>query len=252
MQKGEKYILQSVDNALTVLELLARHEELSALEVAGHLGMGKSTAFRLLTTLASRNFVSKTRESKYRLGLKLASLGSIVTDRIEIIALAHPELVALTQSCRETSHLVMWAGEGTIQFVDKVSTHSSIQMGSMAGLRMPAHHTGTGKVLLAYRSPEEQEEYCKSANFEPVTPHTITNTDYLMKILGDIRRDGYGFDLGESEVGLTCFAAPILDFRGTAIAAISLSGSTERMQARKEELLQKVRETAAAISQKLL
>lgn len=252
MQNNEKYILQSVDNALAILELLARHEELSALEVSGHMGMGKSTAFRLLTTLANRNFVTKTKESKYRLGLKLASLGSIVTDRIEIIAVAHQELAALTQACRETSHLVMWAGDGTIQFMDKVGTHSSIQMGSMAGARMPAHLTATGKVLLAYRTAEEQEQYCGQANFEAVTPHSITNRDYLMNTLEEIRRNGFGFDFGESEVGLTCFAAPIMDFRGRAIAAVSLSGATERMLAQKEELLQKVTETAKAISAKLL
>ena len=65
---NEQYILQSVDNALAIIDLLAKHEELSAAEVARLMEIGKTTAFRLLTTLENRKFLNKTDSNRYRLG----------------------------------------------------------------------------------------------------------------------------------------------------------------------------------------
>ena len=70
---NEQYILQSVDNALAIIDLLAKHEELSAAEVARLMEIGKTTAFRLLTTLENRKFLNKTDSNRYRLGVKLSS-----------------------------------------------------------------------------------------------------------------------------------------------------------------------------------
>jgi DNA-binding IclR family transcriptional regulator len=250
MQK-DKYTLQSVDNALAILELLAAHEELSALDVAKLLRMGKSTAFRLLSTLTGRNFVTKTKESKYRLSLKVSALGAVATERIEIISAAHQELARLAREVKETTHLVVWIGDGMVQFVDKVASPTAISMASMVGMRMRAHLTATGKVLLANRPEEEQERYLRNIPFEQVTPHTIISPGQLRAELEGVRKNGYGTDFDESEIGLTCCAAPIRDFSGTVIAALSISGSSSRMEPTMEDMIRQVMAAARNISEKI-
>jgi len=116
--------------------------------------MGKSTAFRLLATLEGRSFVDKIENSKYRLGIKLASIGGIVLNRMEIIRVAHPFLVKLTEQSVETSHLVILYNNTKVQFIDKVSSPSTIRMESRIGLVRSAHVIGTGKVLLAFQDED--------------------------------------------------------------------------------------------------
>jgi IclR family KDG regulon transcriptional repressor len=149
-----KYILQSVDNALAILQLLCHYEELNVTEIAHYMHMGKSTAFRLLATLEGRSFVDKIENSKYRLGIKLASIGGIVLNRMEIIRVAHPFLVKLTEQSVETSHLVILYNNTKVQFIDKVSSPSTIRMESRIGLVRSAHVIGTGKVLLAFQDED--------------------------------------------------------------------------------------------------
>ncbi|MEG6615103.1 IclR family transcriptional regulator [Peptococcaceae bacterium 1198_IL3148] len=241
-----------MDNALLILDLLSKHEELGASEVARLMGMGKSTAFRLLSTLEGRRFVSKTENNKYRLGIHLVSIGSLVIHRMEIVRVVHPYLLNLSQQCNETAHLVVWNDDTRVQFIDKVqSSSSSIRMESMVGMCRRAHLTGTGKVLLAYQNEGAIEHYIKVVDFSPKTAHSITNGEQLLQSLEEIRRQGYGCDEDESEIGLTCFAAPIMDLSGHALAAISVSGPGERMNARRQELINLVKIAAAEISQSL-
>ena len=132
--------------------------------------------------------------------------------------------------------------------MDKVVSTSSIRMDSLIGLRRKAHLVGCGKVLLAYQPSSEIEAYIHSVNFEPMTDYSITSGNELRRELAAIREQGYGFDREESEYGLFCIAAPIRDANDTVIAAISISGPTERMKRNLEYNLAQVRQTAEKIS----
>ena len=65
--------IQSVTSALEVLDCFAVHEELGVSDVARRLGVAKSTAHRLLSTLAVKGIVEQSDETgKYYLGMHLA------------------------------------------------------------------------------------------------------------------------------------------------------------------------------------
>lgn len=245
------YILSSVDNALQILDLLSTNYELSATEVGRRLNIAKSTAFRLLTTLESRGYVKKSTNNKYRLGMKFTYMGSIVLGRMEIIKYAHPFLEKLTKETNETTHLVILEEDNNVRFVDKVTSPSTIRMESFVGLKLPAYCTATGKVLLAYKDEDEIEEYLKTTNFVQYTQYTVKNAEELREILMQIRKNGYGVDANESEIGLTCYAAPILDPSGKAIAAISVSGPSERMYINRQKLISSTKSTASEISKSI-
>ncbi|MDR0999804.1 MAG: IclR family transcriptional regulator [Clostridiales bacterium] len=251
MSDQNPYLLNSVGNALSIIDLLTKYDELTAQEVAQYMKIGKSTAFRLLSTLANHHFVTKTKDSRYRLSFKLAAIGAVVTDRIELTHIAHPFLQELSRATEETSHLVMWADDTYIQFIDKVLGHSIFRMQSLVGVRLPAHITATGKVLLAHESQEFIQRYIEATSFEPYTPYSITEPQELLKILERVRIDKYGADLDESEEGLTCYAAPIYNTNGAIMAAISASGPTERMRRNADSIIKNVKRIAGVISTEL-
>lgn len=247
-----KYILQSVDNALRLIDVLCEFEEVGVTELSKIMGLGKSTAFRLLTTLENRGYVRKDEEtSKYRLGMKFAYVGTIVLDRMEITKYSRPYLEELTQKFNEASHLVTMEDDGNVRFIDKVRGTSFVHMESVVGGKKPSYCTATGKVLLAHMPAERVLSYLQNQNFEQHTEKTTVDKDKLLEELKQIRDQGYSIDDEESEMGLTCYAAPIIDTSNQPIAAVSLSGPTSRMEKQKKEMIEEVVKTAKKISESI-
>ncbi len=242
-----KYILQSVENALSIIDLLCEYEELGVSEIGNLLNVGKSTAFRLLATLQSKNYVYKDENSKYRLSPKFLSIGNIVSNRMEIINKVHPFLVELANYSGETCHLGVWSSKIDTTFIDKVTGKNSIIMSSIIGSNKVAHSTSIGKSLLAFSDTERIDYYLNNVEYKLNTHKSIKNREELRDNLIKIQTNGYSMDDEEAEIGLTCFAAPIL-VRGKAIAAISISGPSSRMIPRKKEFTEMIKKTAHKIS----
>lgn len=251
MQDNDKYILQSVDNSLTVLELFGEYDELGVSEVAELMKIGKSTAFRILATLEHRNYLLKQNNLKYSLGMKVFSLGHVVKNRVAIRMMAHPYLQRLSKLTGETAHLVIWSDETQVVFVDKVLSSASIRMDSYVGFIMNAHLTASGKSLLSVASEDQLRYYTEHTLFERKTPNTIMSADDLLQEIAVIRQNGYAIDNEESEQGLICYAAPIVDKLGTGLAAVSISGPSHRMFEQRENCIKCVKQIAKEISQAL-
>lgn len=248
---NEKYILQSVSNALDILDLLSERKEMSVPEIAEATGFGKSSVFRLLATLESKSYVRKSEDARYSLDIKLVSMGQAAMNQNEIIRYGHPYLETLTHASGETSHLAMLFQTIYCRFVDKVVSTSTIHMDSHPGFYRPAHYMACGKVMLSNSSRVVQEHYIKSVNFERLTEYSIQSGEQLLKELEKIKAQGYAMDHEESEYGLTCVAAPIMDNAGQVIAAVSISGPTWRMKEHVEKNISLVTEAGRAISREI-
>lgn len=247
-QSDSRYILSSVDSALSILNLFLDEEELSANEIAKRIGVSRSTAFRFMVTLENRGFVTKTAYGRYRLGLNMFSLGMIAYNRMELVSLVHPYLTEMAESSGETCHASILDDGVHVMFIDRVLGSSFLKMDTAIGFRLHAHCTATGKAILAFQSEQAVGQYLRKANFEPITPQSIHDAQDLLRVLDDIRRDGYACDNEEAEPGLTCYAMPLLDSAGHAYAAISISGPTTRMEANRERHLQRLNEAVVKIS----
>ncbi len=249
---NSQYILQSVDNALRLIDILCQVEEVGVTELSKEMGLGKSTAFRLLTTLESRGYVRKNEENnKYRLGMKFAYIGTVVLNRVEIARYSRPFLERLTQSFNEASHLVAMEDDGSVRFLDKVSGTSFVHMESFVGGKKPSYCTASGKVLLANMPAEKALAHLSNQKFEEYTEKTIIDKSKILEELEKIKLQGYAMDDEESEFGLTCYAAPIYNSSNEVIAAVSMSGPTSRMEKQKEERISSVIETAKKISESI-
>lgn len=231
---SQKYILHSVENAFTILDLFFTHEELSPSDVTKYLGINRSTAFRFLVTLEKSGYITKKDTAKYRLSAKVSTLGQIAHNRMELISLVHPHLCKISAETGESSHLVIMDSPVYVTFIDKCIGTLWLKMDIMVGYTQYAHATATGKSILAYKSDQFVNQYIRSASFEQYTQNSIKNARDLLNILDKVRNDGYSCDHEEAEQGLTCYAVPILSVADCPVAAISSSGPTTRMDINRE------------------
>ena len=134
----EKYILTSVDNTLSLLNLFFDYEELSVNDAAKLLGLSRSTVFRFMVTLENRGFLSKTDHATYRLGLNMFSLGMLAYNRMELAALIHPYLQDIARQTGETSHLGIVDDGIHIMFIDRALGTSQLKMETALGYRQLA------------------------------------------------------------------------------------------------------------------
>jgi len=241
--------LQSVDNALKILEIFANEgAEFGVSELSRKLELGKSTIHRLLSTLEGRGFVVRNPiTSKFKLGIKVANMGSMVLRQVSITREARPYMEELSKATGESTHLALYA-QGDITFVDKVIGSSPAKMSSIIGMNKPAYCTGTGKMLLSCLPEQRLKEYLRNVKLQRLTPYTIIDIGELEKVLQTIKNQGYAEDQQESEEGLVCYAAPIRNGLGEVIAATSISGPASRMNEKKEPLVASIKNTAEDIS----
>jgi IclR family acetate operon transcriptional repressor len=222
--------VQSLERALDLLEALAGADELGVSEIAAQTGLVPSTAHRLLGTLVARGYASQNPATgRYMLGYKLLELTSGVQDRLgRLRTAARPHLEAIQTETGETTNLVVLEGRDVV-YIESVSGTRSVRLHTEVGRSIPAHTSGAGKALLAWRDPADVTELLAGAPLAPSTPHTITTLDALQDDLAKIRARGYATDNEEHEPGVACVATPILDGAGFPLAAISISGPTPRM-----------------------
>ncbi|TRY27647.1 IclR family transcriptional regulator [Brevibacillus sp. LEMMJ03] len=226
--------VQSVDRALYILDLLKEHNDgLGITELAHRMDVAKSTVHRLLTSLKNQGYVRQDPlTERYLLGLKLIELGSIVTQSLEIRTIAKPILNQLVQETGETSHLVILE-DGEVVYIEKIESPYTIRMYSLIGKRAPVHCTGVGKAIIAYLPEEQVRRIAAQRGLKKFTENTITSLDDLLVHLQEIKANGYSLDREEHEPGICCVAAPILNHNGEAVAGVSVSGPTMRMNEEK-------------------
>ncbi|MDL2078175.1 IclR family transcriptional regulator [Streptomyces sp. GXMU-J15] len=244
--------MQSVDRAISVLEILAQRGEAGVSEVAGEIDVHKSTAFRLLGALETRGLVEQAGErGKYRLGFGIVRLAGAVTGRIDITQQGRPVCERLAEELGETVNIAVMQEHYAINLY-QVRGPGAITAHNWVGQLTPLHATSSGKILLAHMPGKERTALLTAAGLKKVTPHTITAKSKLEKNLAEARERGYAYTLEELEIGLHAMAAPVRNRDGQVIAALSASGPGYRLtEERLHELSPKLLQGAEEISHRM-
>lgn len=226
--RPSSYPVPAVEAALSILETLSTVRELGVTELAKRLGLGKSSAYRLLATLVRRGYVEKDPQNdRYRLTYRLFAVGSRVVGRLGLREIAHPVMERLRTETGETVNL------GVLDDFRTVSIHL-VESPQILGVHMrigglPAHATGTGKILLAALDPAELARRLEGRRLERVTERTIRNRAALLTELARVRAQGFALDNEECSLGMRCVAAPIREHRGVVVAALSVVAPCQRL-----------------------
>ncbi|MFJ8636280.1 IclR family transcriptional regulator [Streptomyces sp. NPDC093568] len=220
--------VQSVDRAVSVLEILARRGEAGVSEVAGEIDVHKSTAFRLLGALEARGLVEQTAErGKYRLGFGIVRLAGAVTGRLDVTQQGRQVCERLSEEIGETVNIAVLQEHFAVN-LHQVRGPGAVGTHNWVGQLTPVHATSSGKILLAHLPAEERSRVLAASGLRKLTPHTLTDGAKLEKDLATARERGYAVTLEELEIGLHAVAAPIRSRGGEVVAALSASGPAYR------------------------
>ena len=245
--------IHSIGRALDILEVLAAHKDgLGITAIAKMTELSKSTAHRIAATLAERGYVEHDAVSgSYRLGLKYIEIASFYINSLELQTEARPFLYELTSQLGLTAHLgILDAHE--VVYVEKLDVFPGIRLYSQIGLRVPAYCSSLGKCLLSGLSSDGLETVMANCTYEQFTERTITDLQDLKTHLRQVRAQGWAMDDEEHDIGHRCVGAPIFDYRGDVIAAVSASGPKATLtDERLPVVVETVRSSALRISQRL-
>ena len=243
--------VQSVDRAVSILEMLAHDGESGVTKIAEELGVHKSTAFRLIAALERRGLVEQNMDrGKYRLGVGILRLAGATTARLDVVQEARPLARALATETGETVNIAVLS-EGAALYLDQIAGGSSLQPHNWVGQRIPLHATANGKVLLSGLTAGQITTEV-GQRFRAYTPTTITSLKKLLVDIGNVRDHGYALVVDELEIGLTAVAAPLRNAHGDVIASLSVSGPTFRFDEGKvKQAIHQVAEVADEVSGRL-
>ena len=228
-----RYTIHTVKNALQILKLFSKNKpEWTLTEISTVLKINISTAHRLLATLEQKDYLRRDKKTKrYRLGDKLIHLANVVTSTMEIHREAEPILKDLAQKLKAAVHLGVL--EGTeIVYLNIIETPLPTPLNSFIGKRNPSYCTGCGKVMLAFQKEAEKIKLIQKLEkqgFVPYGRNTVSTGEQLLNQLKRIRQQGYALCIDEYFEGFS-IGAPVYDYTGEVIAAISATGRMHHMK----------------------
>jgi IclR family acetate operon transcriptional repressor len=220
--------LQTADRALQILQQFRQPGEVLAVgELASRLGLHRSTASRLVSTLRARGFLEGAPGEAVRLGPEAVRIGRLALAGRQLIVIAQPVMDRLAKQTGEAVTLAMPSGEQVLTVAESSGSYF-VSSGQWIGVKTPAHCAADGKVLLAFGAITRPNGMLSAP-----TSRTISDPGVLETELAAVRARGYAVARGELEDGLNGLAVPVRD--GTACAAaLCVSGPAYRMERRSE------------------
>jgi len=227
------YAIQTVGNALSLLQAFQCEEELGVTELSRRLGLHKNNVFRLLATLEQSGYVEQVPgNDRYRLSFACLELGHAFIRGRSVLREAQPLLEHLSDEVHETAHLAV-LNEYEVVHLMGWQPDEYLSAGLRVGRRTPAHCTALGKVLLGCGCESVRGSYERQAavhgTLSARTPATIVDHLKFHEHLREVASQGFALDLEECSVGVCCAAAPVYDGASRLVAAVSVSGPAVRL-----------------------
>jgi len=244
--------VQSVDRAISVLEILARSGGSGVSELAAEIGVHKSTAFRLLAALEDRGLVEQNHDrGKYQLGFGLLRLANAIPGRLDLLRQARSVLDDLAVQFGETVNLAVLR-EGYAVNLSQARGPAAVATQNWIGQLTPLHATSSGKILLGNLDYDQRAQLLDASDLTRYTDLTITSRAALESQLDQVLANSYALTFEEYELGLNAVAVPVRDHTGAVVGSISASGPAYRLdQNRIEELLDDLKAGGERISKRM-
>jgi IclR family KDG regulon transcriptional repressor len=224
--KPKRRLIQSLDRALNILEILADRDAPVALtELANEMGLDSSTVYRLVATLRAHGYAQQDdRDRRYSVGPKAIELGQKALSKFTLRSKGSPFVRELASKTGETAHLASMVGGQPI-YVDKRVGSGPLSISAQIGVAALPYCTATGKAIAAYLPDAELDQLLGQTELRKLTEKTIPDVEALREHLKEVREQGYALDDEEYHPGIRCLAAPVFDHRGAVVGSIGISAS---------------------------
>ncbi|MET0735495.1 MAG: IclR family transcriptional regulator [Microbacterium sp.] len=218
-----------LDRVTAVFEAFGEQDEgLGVSELARRAHLPKSTVSRIAADLVGQRLLDREGDKLY-LGVRLFELGQTVEQPRELRRLALPVMTELRALTGLTVQLAILEGKDVV-FIATLRAGPGSKAASRVGGRLPAHATALGKSLLAFL-PEEALQRFTGGGLDKRMPRTISEPGELERELGEIRRSGVAVEQEECALDRACVASPILGHGAVPLAALSVTGSLDDVDA---------------------
>ena len=237
---GESSV-RTLERGLEILQIFeTASSDFSLTEISQKADLSPSTASRLLASLEKFQFIRRDSDTRrYSLGSALLRLSDFASRQTDLRSIALPYLRELQQKYNESTSIYV-AQNGRRVCAERVESTHRLRRIIMIGESLPLTRGAGGRILLAWMDPAERRL---------ILAQDTTTTE---ENLADVRNAGYAFSLAEREVGVFAVAAPIFDFHGKLVAALSMSGPTSRLTPElKEKYIESIQQSAKSISKEL-
>ncbi|WP_195576069.1 IclR family transcriptional regulator [Paenibacillus sp. 1001270B_150601_E10] len=221
-ERGGKLTVRAVERALDILMCFAHDQDLTLTEIAGRIGLNKSTVHRLIATLEERGFILRNGD-KLRLGYRVWELAANLTQVDDPAQLLLPEMERLRDQLGETVSLYVQDGDARIR-IQAVQSNQAIRRVAPVGARLPLYVGASSKVLLAFISEEEREQILNTIEW----PQNFDVHVYLAQ-LDEVTESGFAISMEEREPGAAAVAVPVYGRDQQLAAALSISGPVSRL-----------------------
>lgn len=239
----------SVQRTFAVIEHLARTGPLALRALARDLDLPVGSTHRLVADLADEGMVERTPHGEWQLTYKIVSIAGAQLAKAGLTTTARPALRRLAELSGQTAFLATRSGQDVV-YLDKVQSDAQLQLYVEIGAHRPSHSTALGKAMLAHLSPDELDAIIVNP-LPGLTEHTITGPEVLNEHLALVRVRGYATDKEEAVMGVSCIAAPIFDYSGGVVGAISVAGTDSRLYEEDPKLVGLIKRAASGVSQQL-
>jgi IclR family acetate operon transcriptional repressor len=234
--------VQTVERAFATLELMVElGGSATVSELAKCLDLSMAGVHRQLRTMARLGYVHQRANKSYCLGPGLIRLGEGAVEQ-HILA-ARPVLALTAQQLGETASLVMLDGDYLVHAV-QVQSSRALRSITHPDATVPAHATGTGRVLLA--------ELTDNQIWQAMAREGTLSAAYRQRVMASIRQiraDGYCVDDSDNRNGLRSCAVPTPS-NGRPFA-VSVTGSRERLSHINLNVIGSLQQAARQIGQSL-
>jgi IclR family acetate operon transcriptional repressor len=225
--------VQSVVNALRVLEAVAAAQPVGVSELARTVGLPKTSVQRAARTLHHAGWIQPlgTEPTRWALTTHMLDLSLHAYGEYQLRDLAHPAMQHIRDHTGETVHLIVMDHEhddGVV--VHRVDSDQSVRAFVKVGSRSPLHATASGKAMLS-RMTEREVERILGAGLPAYTRHTTTDPEALRRELRVFREQGYAVNEGGWRHEVASVSSPIMRADGLPLGAVTISIPFSRFDA---------------------
>lgn len=240
---------RSLERALSLLTILEETgRPLTLTEISGKAQLQKPTVQRLLSVLERYGYAERLH-NRYLLGPIVLPLAYSYLMSNELSRVALPVLQELASASQETASLFVRIGDFRV-VIQRVEGIHPLRYVLPIGRRLPLH-MGVGKVLAAALPKADLDALLNRIGEVRYARGEIVSQTQLIEEFDRVRKQGYAVSRNEREMGVASVSAPVFDSLHNVTAAISVAGSTERFDAKIDQLIVEVCRAAASISERL-
>lgn len=216
---------RTTQRTVEILKLISKKPEGITLdEICGIIGLPKTSAYDIVTTLAEMGMVNVDRgqRQRYTIGLTAYRIGINYTNNLDFISVIEPELKAFAKEVGKTVFFGV-RSDHEVVYICKSEPENPIITTATVGTKNPMYCTSLGKAILAFSDEETKQQVISRIKFRQKTERTIMDKESLLAELERVKEQGYALDAREVEEHMECVGAPVFGSDGSVVGAISVS-----------------------------